>query len=106
VAALHSFRDVERLFADEDRASRLAHEVNNPLTYVTANLELLARKLAGSAGAGRPGPADRAGWDEMRELVAESREGVERIRRAVRAFQAAERGILPSGAGAPGPVAG
>jgi hypothetical protein len=44
--------------------------------------------------------------DEMRELVAESREGVERIRRAVRAFQAAERGTLPSGAGAPSPVAG
>jgi nitrogen fixation/metabolism regulation signal transduction histidine kinase len=80
VAALQTLRASGRDDIDDERASKLAHDINNPLTYVTANLELLARRLDGSAG-------NWVNWQEMRELVAESREGVERIRRVVRAFQ-------------------
>jgi signal transduction histidine kinase len=80
VAALQTLRALRRDDTEDERAAKLAHDINNPLTYVTVNLELLARRLDGSAG-------NWVNWQEMRELVAESREGVERIRRAVRALQ-------------------
>jgi signal transduction histidine kinase len=80
VAALHTLRAFTREDIQDERASKLAHDINNPLTYVTANLELLARRLDGSAG-------NWVNWQEMRELVAEAREGAERIRRAVWAFE-------------------
>lgn len=108
MAALPTLRDVDRHVdvkrhvIEDERASRLAHDVNNPLTYVTVNLELLARRLGGSGG-------NRVNWDEMRELVAEAREGAERIRRAVRAFQPApfrSPETVETGAGRRGPGAG
>lgn len=51
-------------------AASVGHEINNPLTYVKANLEILKGDLA-----------DR---DEQRELVEESLEGVDRIGYIVR----------------------
>jgi nitrogen fixation/metabolism regulation signal transduction histidine kinase len=108
VDALPTLRDVERHVdvkrhvIEDERASMLAHDINNPLTYVTVNLELLARRLAGSGG-------NRVNWDEMRELVAEAREGAERIRRAVRAFHPVicrSPEMAATGAGRRGPGAG
>ena len=80
MAALQTLRALRRDDTEDERASKLAHDINNPLTYVTVNLELLARRLDGSAG-------NWVNWQEMRELVAEAREGAERIRRVVRALQ-------------------
>jgi nitrogen fixation/metabolism regulation signal transduction histidine kinase len=90
---------VRREEIQDEWALTLAHDINNPLTYVTANLELLARRLACSGG-------NWVNWEEMCELVADSREGVERIRRTVRAFQPVARRSPESGAGRPGPSAG
>ena len=93
MAALHTLRAGRRDDIEDERPARLAHDINNPLTYVTANLELLARRLDGSAGTW-------VNWQEMRELVAESREGVERIRRVVRDLQPPirpTRGASPGG---------
>lgn len=84
MAVLHTLRAGRRDDIDDEQALKLAHDINNPLTYVTANLELLARRLDGSAG-------NWVNWQEMRELVAESRQGVERIRRVVRALQPPQR---------------
>jgi nitrogen fixation/metabolism regulation signal transduction histidine kinase len=105
VAGLSTLRDEQRHVdvqphvIEDERASKLAHDINNPLTYVTVNLEVLARRLAGSGG-------NRVNWDEMRELVAEAREGAERIRRAVRAFQPVACRGPETGAGRRGPGAG
>ncbi len=49
-------------------AAGVAHEVNNPLAYVSANLEMMAEEVVDEG---------------LREMVAEAREGVERIRRIV-----------------------
>jgi CheY-like chemotaxis protein len=60
-------------------AAEIAHEINNPLTYVLANLHVLAERFP--AGSGDPAEA------ELHDLVADAVEGAERIRRVVKAAQ-------------------
>ena len=67
--------DLERLRMVEQLASGVAHEVNNPLSFVKSNLHYLEHTLAGV-----PAPADLV---EARELLAETRQGVLRIQRLV-----------------------
>ncbi len=62
-------------------AAGVAHDINNPLTYVSANLTCALDAL-GTAELDR---------ELMRELLEESREGAERIRRIVRDLQAFSR---------------
>jgi CheY-like chemotaxis protein len=57
-------------------AAEIAHEINNPLTYVLANLQVLADRFP--AGSRDP---ERA---ELHDLVADAVEGAERIRRVVK----------------------
>jgi signal transduction histidine kinase len=79
-----------------DLAALIGHEINNPLTFVMANLEILEEKL-------RAAPAlDR---EEMQDLVADALAGADRIRRVVKQFQ---RVALEEDGPAvgPGPVAG
>jgi signal transduction histidine kinase len=59
-------------------ASGIAHEINNPLTYVIANLQTLAERL--------PASPDRT-VRELSELVADALDGADRIRRLVRQVQ-------------------
>lgn len=59
-------------------AAGVAHEINNPLTYVLANLQRLQRRFAGTERVGLEGGAQLAG------SVEQAIEGAERIRRVVR----------------------
>ncbi len=59
-------------------AAGVAHELNNPLSYVVANLSFLAEGL----GAAAAGGADPRG--ELRDTVREAREGAERMRGIIR----------------------
>jgi CheY-like chemotaxis protein len=60
-------------------AAEIAHEINNPLTYVLANLQVLAQRFP----AGSPDPETA----ELHDLVADAVEGAERIRRVVKQAQ-------------------
>jgi PAS domain S-box-containing protein len=77
----------ERLAASERMASigtlaaGVGHEINNPLTYIMLNLELLAREM--QSGSPR--------LDRMRTMVAQTRYGTERVRTVVRDLQALTR---------------
>jgi signal transduction histidine kinase len=77
-------------------ASGVAHEVNNPLTYVSVNLALLEPLMAAVA---QPALRDalpealRAAAREAPELIADCRDGAERIQRIVEKLgQFSERG--------------
>ena len=72
----------DRMAALGTLASGIAHEINNPLTYVMANLKTLAVELAAQAGTAATGPRG-----ELAELASEALEGAERIRRLIRQVQ-------------------
>jgi signal transduction histidine kinase len=77
----------DRMAALGTLAGGIAHEINNPLTYVIANLQTLAQRLP-SAGPG--------GLEELPDLVADALEGADRIRRLVKDVQKASPRLSPA----------
>ena len=75
-AAQQRYAVANRLAALATLAHGIAHEINNPLTYVLANLRVLTDRL-------RADGAD----DELLEMVSETEEGAERIQRIVKQAQ-------------------
>jgi len=68
----------DRMAALGTLASGIAHEINNPLTYVIANLQMLAERL--------PTAPDRS-TRELVDVVADALDGAERIRKLVKQVQ-------------------
>jgi PAS domain S-box-containing protein len=72
----------DRLAALGTMAAGIAHEVNNPLAVIMANLAMLAEAQARGHGAGRNEPA----WLDsatVREIVADTTTAADRVRRIV-----------------------
>ena len=68
-------------------AAGVAHEINNPLAYVMANLDLLAEELSFAADT----PPSSLMLKEWAEAVSEAREGSDRIRKIVRGLKTLSR---------------
>ena len=68
-------------------AAGVAHEINNPLAYVMANLDLLAEELELAADTS-PSPTVLQEWAEA---LREAREGSDRIRKIVRGLKTLSR---------------
>ncbi|HZU81554.1 MAG TPA: PAS domain S-box protein [Polyangiaceae bacterium] len=67
----------DRLAALGTMAAGMAHEINNPLAYLMLNLEWIARKLPDAAG-------NPAGVERLLEVLAEARQGAQRVSAIVR----------------------
>ena len=77
-AARQRLASADRMAALGTLASGIAHEINNPLTYVIANLQTLAEQL--------PASSDKAARD-LSDIVAEALDGAQRIRKLVKQVQ-------------------
>jgi PAS domain S-box-containing protein len=78
-ATADRIRLADRMSSLGTLAAGVAHEINNPLTYVIGNVELVAQQLAAGGG------------DASGHLDA-ARTGLERIRKTVRALKTFSRG--------------
>jgi PAS domain S-box-containing protein len=65
-------------------ASGIAHEINNPLSHVLLNLELIGEDLAAMAPSPSPSPS---GLRAVADRVEEARVGADRVRKIVRAIE-------------------
>ena len=76
----------DRMVSVGTLASGVAHEINNPLSYVLANLALVVeeiRALSGGSSSGR--------MRELEEMALHALEGAERVRRIVRGLKTFSR---------------
>jgi PAS domain S-box-containing protein len=79
-------RLADRMVSVGTLAAGVAHEINNPLAYILANLELAIDDIHDIAG-GPPSGRLR----DLVALIADAREGGERVRRIVRGLKAFSR---------------
>jgi two-component system cell cycle sensor histidine kinase/response regulator CckA len=77
----------DRMMSVGTLAAGVAHEINNPLAYVSSNLEVLARELA-ALREGKPTQLDRGG---LEPLVKDALDGAERVAAIVRSLRALSR---------------
>ncbi len=77
----------ERMVTVGTLAAGVGHEINNPLTYVIGNLDLLAEEVQALSSA-VPQPRRT----EILDLIAEARDGADRIRKIVRGLRTFARG--------------
>ncbi|WP_257458628.1 ATP-binding protein [Archangium lipolyticum] len=79
-------------------AAGVAHEINNPLAYVTANLQFALRELPQLKRLAREGTPDTPStqeeedWEEVLNALSEAREGCARVQHIVQSLKSFSRG--------------
>ncbi|MDB4933995.1 MAG: sensory box histidine kinase/response regulator [Labilithrix sp.] len=81
-AAPQPFAPVGHLGSVVSLAAGVGHEINNPLTYVLANIDCLREQLRNFSAKLPP-----AAFDEIDEIAAEAKQGAERVARIVHSLK-------------------
>jgi two-component system cell cycle sensor histidine kinase/response regulator CckA len=76
----------DRMAAVGTLAAGAAHEINNPLTYVVANVDLAIEQIRVLGGGAASGP-----MKELEDLLLEAREGIGRVTKIVRGLKTFSR---------------
>ena len=71
--------EMERLRSLGMLVASVAHEINNPLTYVMGNLDLAEKNLNVINGAGSANPAHHDALDKLSKNIAAARDGTDRV---------------------------
>ncbi len=71
----------DRMVSIGTLAAGVAHEINNPLASLMANLDLASREIARVASGGSPSPQD---FKELQEELGDAREAVQRVSQIVK----------------------
>ncbi|NOK09454.1 ATP-binding protein [Corallococcus exercitus] len=87
MAARERLVQSEKLAMAGQLAAGVGHEINNPLSYVTGNLQFAVEQLTPLARRPDAGPGVQGALNEALEALREAREGAERIRVIVRDLQ-------------------
>jgi signal transduction histidine kinase len=82
----------DRLATVGSLASGMAHEINNPMAYVTANLAFLSKQLPQLATSAEVGSHAGSELAELGEIAAESLDGARRVNDIVRELKLFARG--------------
>ncbi len=97
IQELHRTRDqlvqADRAIAVGRLAAGVAHEINNPLAYVVANLHFVEENLAAAPAGTTPGALDAppVTVEELRQALREASDGTARVARIVRDLKAYSR---------------
>lgn len=91
-ARLESALLEDRLATVASLASGMAHEINNPMAYVTANLAFLSKQLPQLAQSAEVGSHAGRELAELGEIAAESLDGARRVNDIVRELKLFARG--------------
>ncbi|HVO31857.1 MAG TPA: response regulator, partial [bacterium] len=81
----------ERLATVGQVAAGMAHEINNPASFVATNVSHVRERLK-AIDAARPGVIDTAELNELYEALDDAAEGIERIAQIVRDIRGISRG--------------